>query len=222
MARRAEYPEWLLPYLKPGVYANKAKDGYYLYLAHSEYHQGSSHPVKIHDGFLGKVTEADGLVPSKGKFLGFTTFDYGLTCAVDTCCSGVVKGLCSTYRKNGTLVYVCSVMWFLYGTYSDELYRSSWLSLKYPGIEIPDTPSAPALEGIDRGKRMVADKVESTYGDDWKLLQIHFSPVALICAYGQKRYYCPKLSASAKLLADKYRIPLEDVSSLNPQPRQHS
>lgn len=67
MPRKANYPEWVTRHLKTGQYVNKKGDSYYIYSAHSERREGISHPVRVSDGYLGRITEKDGFIPAKKK-----------------------------------------------------------------------------------------------------------------------------------------------------------
>ena len=65
MPRKANYPEWVTKHLEKGIYVNRVGDKYYLYRAHSERKPGNRNPVRVFDGYVGTVTEKDGL----GKLL---------------------------------------------------------------------------------------------------------------------------------------------------------
>ncbi|MBR6860990.1 MAG: hypothetical protein IKM73_06680 [Acidaminococcaceae bacterium] len=207
MPRKANYPDWVTAHLEKGVYVNRVGDKYYLYKAHSERKKGDSHPTRVFDGYVGSVTEKDGLVPAKvapssqGRI---TALDYAAPLAVDACTGNVLSGLRKTYRRIGTLVYVCSILEFLYGAYSLELYESSWLSVKYPGVKFPDEMSRDATQGVERGARMVSDKVSVTYGDDWKSLRGMLAPVVLI-RIGDS-CCCPELPPAAVAVVNKYQL----------------
>lgn len=209
MSRRAEYPEWVAKHLTKGVYVNKVGDKYYLYKARTEKIPGTSQSRRINDGYLGRVSEKEGFVPAKKKDYVATTLDYAVPFAVDSCCQMIREGLRRTYKTNGSVVYVCSVLSFLYGVFAPELYEGSWLSLQYPGLHVPRTPTDTLLKAIDRGTRMIQDSVLKAYGDDWQLIRATFAPVVLICIDG--RIFLPSLSAPCTALADKYHLNLAPV-----------
>lgn len=209
MSRRAEYPEWVTKHLTKGVYVNKVGDKYYLYKAHTEKIPGTSQSRRINDGYLGRVSEKEGFVPAKKKEYVATTLDYAVPFAVDSCCQMIHAGLRRSYKANGSVVYVCSVLSFLYGVFAPDLYEGSWLSLRYPGLQVPRTPTDTLLKAIDRGTRMIQDSVLKTYGDDWQLIRAAFAPVVLICIDG--RIFLPSLSTSCTALATKYHITLRFV-----------
>ena len=73
----ANYPDWVMKYKKPGLYVNKSGDKYRLYKGHCEYRNGK--PVRVVDEYLGTITEADGLIPSKGNVKHeVLVYEYGL------------------------------------------------------------------------------------------------------------------------------------------------
>ncbi len=204
MGRGGEYPEWVTKYLEKGVYVNKVKGTYYLYRAHSEKQPGKKYPVRVFDGYIGKVTEDEGLIEIRRRKLPMTSFDYALPYAVDACCGKVHKGLRISYKGNGTAVYVCSVIKFLFGSYSMELYQSSWLSIQYPGLVGKSFTSEAVAKGVDRGVLMVTDTVKNTYGEDWEVLSVYLSRVILIRIGGEE--YIPTLPEKALELCQKHHL----------------
>ena len=210
MPRKADYPEWVTKHLEKGVYVNRVKGKYYLYRAHSERKEGNRNPVRVFDGYIGTVTEKDGFVPAKTPSglspEEISTLDYAAPFAIYTCTENVLSGLRKSYRRSGTLIYVCSILLFLYGTYASSLYKASWLSLKFPELSFPDQMSKEALSGIDRGRRMIADKVESFYGNDWKIVRAALAPVVLIRYKGKLHY--PSLSDAVSEIVRKYNLPV--------------
>ena len=64
----ADYPDWVMKYKKKGTYINKVGDKYYLYAAHSERVKGTDKVRRVSDGYLGRITEKDGLIPSHDTF----------------------------------------------------------------------------------------------------------------------------------------------------------
>lgn len=208
MSRKADYPEWVTKYLEKGIYVNRVGDKYYLYRAHSERKPESRNPVRVFDGYVGTVTEKDGLIPTRSSpdisSNEISTLDYAVPYAVCACTENVLTGLRKTYRRSGTLIYICAILFFLHGTYSSSLYESSWLSLKLPGVSFKDQLSPDTLAGIERGKRMIADKVESIYGNDWNMLRAALTPIVLI-RYREK-LYCPSLSNIAAEMIQKYNL----------------
>lgn len=219
--RRVEYPEWVKKYLEPGIYVNKVGTRYYLYRAHSEIREGVSHPVRVCDGYIGRVTEDRGLIPTEGKngrnshaqgdVFGGQVYAFGAPYAVDQCGQEVLAQLKKTLRKNGTLAYVSSILTCLYGFADSGLYAASWLSLQYPGLTVSDHPSGALLRGIERGTREIRAAMDSIYGENWPALRAYLSAAVLIRMDG--RYYCPPLTGKGKELADRYGLHLTEAAA---------
>ena len=206
MGRKATYPDWVTKHLEPGVYVNKVGDKYYLYRAHSEKKPGSDHPVRVFDGYIGRVTEDKGIIKGQKNLKIIEALDYALPFAVVSCSKMIHKGLCSTNKRNGTAIYVCSILQFLYGEYSPDLYRSSWLSIQYPGIEDKSFFTKSLEAGVVRGEKMIADVVGKTYGEDWHVLCVFLSRVTLSRIDGE--LYCPILSDRVRSLCAKHHLQL--------------
>lgn len=208
MPRKAVYPDWVMKHLDKGIYVNHVGDKYYLYKAHSERKERNKNPVRVFDGYIGTVTEKDGLIPAKktpGLFQEkVSALDYAVPFAVYSCTGKVLSGLRRTYRRTGTLIYVCSILQFLYSTFSHSLYEASWLSIEFPGVSFPEEISQETRIGIDRGTRMIADKVLSFYGEDWNYVRALLSPVVLIRMGGEAHY--PSLSTGAEEIIQKYSL----------------
>lgn len=100
MSRKTDYPEWVLKYKRPGTYINKSGDKYYLYAAHLERVEGKKYPVRVCDGYLGRITEKDGLIPVKSMIQGIPeTFEIGLSYVILSCTYGILKGLRTSAQK---------------------------------------------------------------------------------------------------------------------------
>lgn len=205
MPRKADYPEWVLKHKKPGTYINKTGDKYYLYAAHSERVEGKKYPVRVCDGYLGRITEKDGLVPVKSKIQGIPeTFEIGLSYAILSCTHDILKGLETSYRKFGTAVYCCSVLSCIFGTYSKELFEHSYLSILFSDTAFPEKFTKAQLSGIERGKRMLRDSLASHYGDDLLLIRYLFPEIRLM-KINDKFYLSPFLTEITKL-SEKHNI----------------
>lgn len=227
MPRKASYPEWVAKCLSPGQYINKKGNFYYVYAAHSERRPDVGHPVRVSDGYLGRITEQDGFLPARKRktaqsqppsvpeppFLA-DSWNYGAPIAVVLATGMVLSALRTTYRAHGTFIYLCSVLTFLYDIYNEELYRISVLSLLFPNVSFPGKISPETETGIQRGTRMIADKVGAAYSDDWLMMKACFSVSVL--TRNRKGYVLPNLSPSAAALAKKYAVPVspEAISTL--------
>jgi len=211
MARKASYPLWVEKHLSKGIYVNKVGDCYYLYKAHSEKQPGVPYPVRVSDGYLGRVTEKDGLIPSKGTIRDVVVFDFAIPFAVCQHTQKILSGLCKSY-EDGTLIYVCSVMDFIYNMHSQELYESSWLSMRYPKLRIPNSNSE-LNPSIERGCRMIKTETGKVFGEDWPLMKAYFTTIVLVRTNG--RLYWPKPTGKAETLAQKYHLDFNEGENDN-------
>ena len=168
---RSNYPEWVLKYKEKGTFVNKttAKDGtvsYYLYRGHSERVKGTKKVRRIVDECIGKITEKDGLIPAKHHMPdSLPLAEFGRTYLCTSLTERIHWGLCNTYGDKGGQIYVCSVLAYVFGTYSDELYRRSWISIRFPGMQMPETADKEFQSGLARGTAMVRTTMEKELGD---------------------------------------------------------
>lgn len=122
----ADYPDWVLKHKKPGTYINVVKGKYYLYVAHSERIKGTDKVRRVSDGYLGRITEEDGLIPPKDKVNEPpVVLEYGMSATVLTICEKIHKGLRRSFTKAGDLVMAASILSYLYGTYDSILFKQS-------------------------------------------------------------------------------------------------
>lgn len=206
----ANYPDWVLIHKKKGTYINKVGDKYYLYAAHSERIKGTNKVRRVSDGYLGRVTEKDGLIPPKEKVKNSViTYEFGLSYAIITCTSKVHSGLRKSFVKNGDLIYVCSILQYIYGFYSNEIFKLSYLSFHFDELTIPELFNDAQLVGIDRGVRMITDIVSKYYGHDLMMITAYCSFINLIRI--NKKLYRSEISNSLLALSNRYSISWEDA-----------
>lgn len=201
----ADYPDWVLAHKTKGTYINKVGDKYYLYAAHSQRVPGTKKVKRICDGYLGRITQEQGLIPPKDKISGTVrAYEYGLSSLVLSICGNIHNGLRRTFTRNGDLVMCASILMFLYGFYSDELFRHSWLSLRFPGLSIPETLSPQQENGIRRGFLMLSDTMDRRFGPDLPFVKASFSMVVLF--HANNRTYCCEIPDSVSSLLQKYSL----------------
>lgn len=201
----ADYPDWVLAHKKKGTYINKVGDKYYLYAAHSERIPGTKRVKRVCDGYLGRITREKGLIPPKDKVTApVSSYEYGLSSLTLSVCANVHKGLRRTFAVNGDFVMAASILSFIFGIYSEELFRHSWLSLHFSSIEIPQNLTPAQKNGIDRGTRMVTDTMERTFGADLPYVRASFSLITLSLI--NHRLYCSSPPESVSLFIEKYHL----------------
>jgi len=163
----ADYPEWVLRHKKKGTYINCQNGKYYLYAAHSERIPGTGKVRRVSDGYLGRITEEDGLIPAKRK-LGepVYVFEYGLSETILSLCSRVRTGFGREFRDNADFVMAGGALLFMLGEIRQEHYEASWLSVRLPGLDMRKAPTEKQRVGMERAQRMIADKFGSYFGAD--------------------------------------------------------
>lgn len=205
----ADYPTWVLKYKEKGTYINRVKEKYYLYAAHSERVPGTKKVKRICDGYLGRITEEDGLIAPKDKVTGTVfVYEYGLSNLILSVCSNIHKGFRKTFTKNGDYVMAASILMFLYGNYDESLFCHSFLSVKFPEIDFSSTPTEAQLNGIDRGFRMIKDTMLKTFGGDLSDVIIQFGLLYKVKINGS--LYTTETNKLTEFFIHKYKLPLED------------
>jgi len=104
----ADYPDWVLKHKKKGTYVNCVNGRYYLYAAHSERVPGTKKVRCVSDGYIGQITEEDGLLPAMGKVGGeILVYRYGLHMTALALAEDVLPGMHSNREHRGDGEYIC-------------------------------------------------------------------------------------------------------------------
>lgn len=185
----ADYPDWVLAHKSKGTYINKVGDKYYLYAAHSERVPGTKKIKRVCDGYLGRITPDQGLIPPQDKVSKpVLSYEYGLSSLTFSVCANIHKGLRRSFVVNGDFIMVASVLRFVFGVYSEELFRCSWLSFHFPQIMFPTALTLAQENGIERGFCMISDTMLRKFGEDLPAVKASFSLVSLLSV--NNRLYC--------------------------------
>lgn len=209
MILTADYPDWVLKHKKTGTYINFVKGKYYLYAAHSERVKGTDKVKRICDGYLGRITEKDGLIPPKDKVSNSpVVLEYGLSTTILTVCEKIYKGLRKSFSKAGDLVMAASILSFLYGKYDGFLFRQSYLSKRFPGLDLDGPLTEAQAFGIERGRLMIQDTLEGHFKDDLPQVRMFFSLVYMVKING--RFYRSEEPEATRALRLKYNLRWED------------
>lgn len=205
----ANYPDWVMKYKKKGTYINKVGDKYYLYAAHSERIKGTDKIRRVSDGYLGRITEDNGLIPPKDKVASpVITYEFGFSFAICSCTAQILRGLRKSFLNYGDLVYVCSVLSYIYGMYDRELWEHSYLYLRFDSVLYPDCFTHAQISGIERGCRMITDTVARHFGDDLPLIRAYLSNIHLVRI--NKKLYVSEATSHIHTLLEKYSIDWSD------------
>lgn len=201
----ADYPEWVLAHKAKGTYINKVGDKYYLYAAHSERVPGTKKVKRVCDGYLGRITQEQGLIPPKDRLpKTILAFEYGLSSLILSLCSNIHKGFRRSFVVNGDFIMAASVLSYLYGFFSEELFLHSWLSLHFTLVHFPNALTPQQENGIYRGSCMIADTMSRKFGDDLPRIKASFSQITLFSANNQ--LCCCELPDSVYGFIEQYSL----------------
>lgn len=202
----ANYPEWVLKYKKKGTYINVQNGKYYLYAAHSERVPGTKKVKRICDGYLGRITEEEGLIAPQDKLLvnAPIVHEYLFSAIILKTCANIHKGLRRSFVKYGDLVMVASILEYIYGSRSASLFATSSLSLRFPQLDLSAAATHAQAVGIERATLMIADTMDRIYSSDLPCLR------TLCMFYPQIRIsgklYFPSVPPDLALLLAKYNL----------------
>lgn len=210
MARKkADYPEWVMRYKTKGTYINKAGDRYYLYAAHSVREKETGKIRRVCDGYIGRITEDEGLIRSKSRLKSIpVSVEVGLSYPILSITENIRTGIKRRFPKHGDYVFSRGVLLYIYDTYSDELYSQSYLSLFFVGAESPSQVTDAHRTEIERCGRMVADVMSKKFGEDIGLVIKLFQHIRLI--HIDDIYYLSGITSEIASLSEKYNITWEN------------
>jgi hypothetical protein len=206
-----DYPEWVLRHKKKGTYVNVVKGKYYLYAAHSERVPVTDKVRRVSDGYLGRITEAEGFVPAKGKLPeDITAYEYGLSETILRLCAKIHAGLRREFRANADFVMVSGTLLFMHGVARREFYEASWLSRRFPDAGMGKQPTDKQRAGIERTARMIDDTLKRHFGED-RELAVALLPLVRKVTTGSECALA-KCDGNILSLAARYGLDLEDES----------
>lgn len=207
--KAAEYPDWVMKYKKKGTYINRVGDRYYLYAAHSERVKGTDRIRRVSDGYIGRITKEDGLIPSKSRIkTAPISMEIGLSRIILSVSEKLMMSTRKSFSKYGDYVFSRAVLLYIYGTYSNELYAQSYLSVFFEGAETPGQVTKTHISEIERCNRMIADVMRKKYGDDLEIIRKLFMHIRLIRI--DDSYYLSGITEEIKKFSEKYSINWED------------
>jgi len=161
------YPDWVLKHKVKGTYINRVGDKFYLYSAHSQRIPGTTKVKRVSDGYLGRITEKDGLIPSKDKVSSdILVYEYGLSCAILQLCENIYKGFKRTSPKNADLIMVSSILNVIFGCANSIIFNRNYLSVIFPLLDMDKTDFDHVLTNISRGTAMINDYLGKSMGEN--------------------------------------------------------
>jgi len=160
----ADYPEWVLRHKKKGTYINFQNGKYYLYAAHSERIPGTGKVRRVSDGYLGRITEDEGLIPTKRKLSEpVHVFEYGLSETILSLSDNIRAGLGREFRGAAEFVAAGGALLFMHGEVRHERYEASWLSMRLPWLDMSKLPTDKQRVGMERTQRMMEDTMKKRF-----------------------------------------------------------
>ena len=206
----ADYPEWVLKHKKKGTYISRAGGKYYLYAAHSERVPGTKKVKLIHDGYIGRITEKDGLIAARDKVSGdVTVYEYGLCMTLLKLCGGIEKGLDRNFRSAAEKIFIKGLLSAAYGDSSPEAYHSSYLSVLRPGHDMSKALTDNQRVAAERCERMISDVTAKRFGEDKELIFKRLSRIYTVNING--KFYPAKVGGDTKEFLLKYGIDWGDL-----------
>jgi hypothetical protein len=163
----ADYPEWVMKHKKKGTYINYVKGKYYLYAAHSERIPGTNKVRRVSDGYIGRITEKDGLIPARDKVTGdVLVLRYGLHMTALAISDLVLKGLRREFHGASERILVSGILLAVEENDDEETFMDSYLSMVFPEVNISQALNEKQQTGVERCRRMVLDKLDAAFGGD--------------------------------------------------------
>lgn len=194
----ANYPDFVLKYKEKGVYVNKVGDNYYLYKAHCERINGKN--VRISDGYIGKVTEKDGLIPSKGLISSnIMVYEYGFYYFIYLLTINIYKGQKKLNKK-----YADSIMLFAFTEYFNIPFvnlENISLSLFYSKYSFDHLNVEIVKNEIQRVIKMI-DSTINNIDHNYETLRNVLSTLYLIKI--NKRFYLSNYNEQVNEIFNKY------------------
>lgn len=202
------YPDWVLKHKVKGTYINCVGDKYYLYAAHSERIPGTKKVKRISDGYIGRITEQDGLIPSKDKVSSdIMVYEYGLSTSIFKLCENIHKGFKRTSPKNADYIMVSSILHVIYGSSNDINFNKSYLSVLYPSFSMDKAVSDNVFTNVSRGSAMIKDTLNRMFGESYSAIFDSLSGLYKVRV--NEKWYLSKQDDHILAFKEKYKLSWE-------------
>jgi len=207
----ADYPNWVMKHKKKGTYINKVNDKYYLYAAHSERKPGTKIVRRVSDGYIGRITEEDGLIPARDKVKGTVqVFEFGMSATILNLCKKIHSGLKRTFKSNADYIMVASILSVIHGRYDNFCYEHSYLSILFGDIDFMKEPTQKQAFAIERGVLMIRDTLSTHFKEDLSAVLFHFQNCYKVKTNG--KFYVSQEPAVVLELKEKHHIDWEEYN----------
>jgi hypothetical protein len=150
------YPDWVLKHKQKGTYVNCVKGRYYLYAAHSKRIPGTGKVNRVCDGYLGRITEADGLIPSRYKAdRHIVVHEYGASAFLLGYCADLLVALRAEPSADADSVLVAALLLVTHGAYDARALSRSHLSVVFPDVRLEGLPA----ERVSRAENDIRNRL---------------------------------------------------------------
>lgn len=162
----------------------------------------------VYDEYLGRITEKDGLIPPKDKVSGeVQVLEYGLSATIISLCKDIYSGFRRNFKDRADFIMVASILSTIYGRYSEEVFKLSYLSIRYPNVDFNKNPTSKQLTAIERGIRMINDTLSEKFKSDKQDIMLYLQHVFKIKINNQ--FYISSKFNIVENLIKKYNIEWE-------------
>ena len=101
-----------------------------------------------------------------------------------------------------------SILSFIYGKYDGLLFHQSYLSRRFPTLDLDAVPTQAQKFGIERGRMMIQDTLSRHFGEDLPDILLLFPLVYMVNING--RTYQSEEPAATRELRLKYNLKWEN------------
>ncbi len=199
------YPDWVLRHKKKGTYVNFANGTYYLYAAHSKRIPGTKKVKRICDGYLGRITEAEGFIPTKDKVSSeIVVYEYGLSYSILQICEKIHKGFIKTSKDEADFIMVMGILKVMHNSCDKSLFFNSYLSVLFPDVDIEKKVSHSTAVHIERAAAMIDVYLNKKLGEDRNNFRNQMRYVFKVNV--NSKWYLSKTTESVIELMKKYKL----------------
>ncbi|MDD4730235.1 MAG: hypothetical protein PHN55_15970 [Dysgonamonadaceae bacterium] len=192
-----------------GTYINYVNGKYYLYAAHSERVPGTKKVKRIFDGYIGRITEEDGLILTKDKVSGtVSVYEYGLSTLLLGISKEIHKGFKRSFKNNADFIITAAILTVIYDKYNNYLLQQSYLSIHFPDMNMDISTTEDQRFAIERGVRVLNYEMNEKYASEAEAVKCYFSHLYKVKING--KYYLSDESQELLALKKKYNIEWSD------------
>jgi len=169
---KMNHPEWATKFKTKGTELRLISGRYYLYQITSKYDKERKVTKKITLGFLGRITEEDGLIPKgenskrkqpKASHSPISTKEHGASSFLTSIADDIKKALAEIFPKNSEQIFAMAVNRLLYQSplkNMDFLYQESFISNQNPELDLSKNTITNLMQEIGRDKEQITKFLE--------------------------------------------------------------